>query len=606
MPHIDGWKTTEKGQHFLVGEEGNIKAGFGGRYNGKELSNAFSTHKVEGSTKTKAGKKESTGSGGDKVVTKTGMKKSEVKKLVLEFEAFQDEMKKKYGKKVKIQKMTPSEYKRYSEMAMKMNSVPMQYRNRKDPKRFDSGQMEFLYLEEAFENMVSDINMKIINDPNSVIRVYRADSISLNQTYYTDEGYFVDHPIVTTCGIFEYKNSDGSTRRELRLPEDVFEEKSLESYKGKPIIITHDAGEVDKNNVRREQIGTIMSKGYRDGDNVRCEIIIHDTDALKRCGLKELSLGYSLDTDDTSGTYNGEKYDCIQKNIEINHLALVGEARAGESARLNIDGKDNIKFLKGGKVIMYKPNMKGKREDSEAELTPEEMEAAIALFKAQQAASHAAGEGADGEEDTSEILEEPEEKKNPVDQVKENIDRRDSEGKDMTPEDIIAAQKADLDTLLAEIDKIQAANDMNSGADAEDMADLEKENSDSEDDSGSSEEDNGRDVNMDSVDKIVKERLDVCRMADKLNLDGIETLSLSEGRKRVIKAVNSKINLDGKSDSYINAAYDIAKQSFSERKSTDVQRQRIVSDKMRRDAREESSSNSARKNMISRMTGGKR
>lgn len=72
------------------------------------------------------------------------------------------------------------------------------------------------------------------------MKLKRIDSISMDQTYYTDEGYLVDHPIVTTCGIFEYKNDDGSTRRELRLPENVFDKKSLESYKGKPIIITHD------------------------------------------------------------------------------------------------------------------------------------------------------------------------------------------------------------------------------------------------------------------------------------------------------------------------------------------------------------------------------
>ena len=82
----------------------------------------------------------------------------------------------------------------------------------------------------------------------------------------------------------------------------------------------------------------LLSEGYRDGDSVRCEIIIHDTNALKSCGLKELSLGYSLDTDDTPGVYHGEKYDCIQKNIEINHLALVGEARAGETARYRWQG----------------------------------------------------------------------------------------------------------------------------------------------------------------------------------------------------------------------------------------------------------------------------
>lgn len=446
------------------------------------------------------------------------------------------------------------------------------------------------------------------------MKLRRIDSISVDRTYYTDEGYLVDHPIVTTCGIFEYKNDDGSTRRELRLPEYVFDEKSLESYKGKPIIITHDAGEVDKENVRREQIGTIMSKGYRDGENVRCEIIIHDTNALKSCGLKELSLGYSLDTDDTPGIYRGEKYDCIQKNIEINHLALVGEARAGETARLNIDGKDNDEqTLKGGKADMYNANSKGRRADDGADLTPEEMEAAIALFKAQKAASQATGEGTDGEEPEGSTDSEPEEKeKTPVEQVRENIDRRDADGEGMSPEDIIAEQKADLDTLLSEIDKLQATNDMNGDEDEEkengaDPAPSDDENADSDDtgeDNVSEKEKKG--VNMDSVDKIVAARLDVCRMADKLDLDGVEGLSVKEGKKRIIKAVNPKINLDGKSDSYINAAYDIAKQSYSERKSTNEQRQQMVSDQVRRDAREESNSNSARKNMISRMTGGRK
>ncbi len=443
------------------------------------------------------------------------------------------------------------------------------------------------------------------------MRLKRVDSISLDQTYYTDEGYLVDHPIVTTCGVFEYRNHDGSIRRELRLPEDVFDEKSLASYKGKPIIITHSAGEVDKENVRGEQIGTIMSEGYRDGENVRCEIIIHDTNALKSCGLKELSLGYSLDTEDVPGIYQGEKYDCIQRHIEINHLALVGEARAGEAARLNIDSRDDdIEILKGGKVSMYKPDSKGSGTDGGAELSPEELEAAIALFKAQQAANQAGGEGTDGAGGTDPQTEEEAGEKPPADQVRENISRRDTEGKDKAPEDIIAEQKADLDLLLAEIDRLQAASDMND--DEEDpkagaSAPASGEGSDPEGTSGeSTEKAEERGVNMDSVDQIIQDRLDICRMADKLRLDGLERLSVREGRKRVIKAVNPKINLDGKSDSYINAAYDIAKQTYGERVSVDDQRQKMIGEKMRKDAREESNSNSARENMIKRMTGGKK
>lgn len=440
---------------------------------------------------------------------------------------------------------------------------------------------------------------------------YRLDSISLNQTYYTDEGYLVDCPIVSTCGIFEYKNEDGSIRRELRLPENVFDKNSLKSYKGKPIIITHDAVIMSKNNVRQEQIGTIMSEGYRDGDSVRCEIIIHDTNALKKCGLKELSLGYRVDRDETPGVWQGEKYDCIQKNIKINHLALVGEARAGDTARLNIDSKDDDdkKFLKGGKVVMYKPNETGHRTDGAEELTPEEMEAAVALFLAQKAAGEAT---AVAETDGSEIPPEggdssEEETKNPIDQVRDNMNRRDSEGENMSPEDVIAGQNADLKTLLAEIDKLQASSDMNGDSENEPPTEpdqagtAEEKKTDGETDTG---EGKDKGVNMDSVDKMLKDRLDICRMADKLNLDGVEALSVTEGRKRIIKAVNPKINLDGKSEIYINAAYDIAKENYTSRRSTDYQRKKMMEDHMRMDAKAVSNSDTARANMIARRKGG--
>ena len=69
---------------------------------------------------------------------------------------------------------------------------------------------------------------------------------------------------------------------------------------------------------------------------------------MRYCGLKELSLGYNLTLDETPGEWNGQHYDAIQRDIRINHLALGREARAGEQARLNIDGRDPARTLKGG------------------------------------------------------------------------------------------------------------------------------------------------------------------------------------------------------------------------------------------------------------------
>ena len=137
----DGWKTTKEGQHFLCSENGEIQAGFGGRFNGENVSSAFgqlkSSKKENRSVSEKPGenKQKTEIKPKEEVVTKTGMTKTQVKELVLEFEKLQDDLKKKYGKKAKIQQMSSSEYKKYAELAMKMNSVPMQYRDRRNPKR---------------------------------------------------------------------------------------------------------------------------------------------------------------------------------------------------------------------------------------------------------------------------------------------------------------------------------------------------------------------------------------------------------------------------------------------------------------------------------------
>lgn len=71
----------------------------------------------------------------------------------------------------------------------------------------------------------------------------------------------MDNPILTRVGIFEYQNPDGTIRRELRLPEEVFAPESLASYKGKPVILTHEAGMIDTENVQAPS----SRRGYRTG-----------------------------------------------------------------------------------------------------------------------------------------------------------------------------------------------------------------------------------------------------------------------------------------------------------------------------------------------------
>lgn len=437
-------------------------------------------------------------------------------------------------------------------------------------------------------------------------RVRRLDSIQLDKTYFTEEGYLIDHPIVTSVGIFEYTNPDGSTRRELRLPEDVFAPESLASYKGKPIIITHDAGYVSKDNVEDETIGTILSAGYQDGDNVRAEIIIHNTDAMKQSGLRELSLGYNLRLEETPGVWEGQPYDAIQRDIVINHLALVGQARAGEQARLNIDAREFTNTLKGGKA------MSDKKDRKDGMMNPDEMNAAVEAFKQRRAERMKAGDkGApdettaadttvaqEGDEGFAEVQAPAEEKQDGLQMVKDRRDRRDAEG---DPEDmdkamgVIAQQDEDIDTLLGIIDCLKAANmdseESETPAENEDSVETDEKNCDADTKNDSGRADSATDF---------RELLRVVRIGDRLNMDGLETMTVKNAKKAVLKKLKPSLRLDGKSAAYVNAAFDMAVSDMKARKDTNYQRQQMMNKDSKPASRAVGSAADARQKMIDR------
>lgn len=417
----------------------------------------------------------------------------------------------------------------------------------------------------------------------------RFDSIPLSDTYFTPEGYLIDNPILTRVGIFEYHNPDGTIRRELRLPEEVFAAESLASYKGKPVILTHEAGLVDVDNVQQEHIGTILSEGIQDGDNVRAQIVIHDAESLDY-GLRELSLGYTQTPDETPGVWNGQPYDAIQRNIQINHLALVEKARAGEQARLNIDGEEQ-----GGN------QMSKARKDG---LTPEEIARLVEEYKQRQAqrmqnSNPTTDEGTNPEEQTTD-----EDEADPVKEVKDRRDRRDASGDCETMDEasgVIAQQDEDIQKLLDFIAQLQAKIDFDqASAEEEVKTDGEGENAEANADEGEHQEDP---LNMDSIDAYVNQKIELIRLGDKLNMDGLDTMKPTEAKKAIIKKVHPNIRLDGKGSAYINAMFDIAKESVGKRKGVDYQRQQMF----RGDSAHNKpvdGQNEARRRMIEKMDGG--
>lgn len=166
----------------------------------------------------------------------------------------------------------------------------------------------------------------------------RYDFVPFAVARKTDEGFIHDTPIVGRIGIQEYQNADGSTRRELRLPEEVFRPDSLATFVGKPITVDHPkVGRVTSANANSIMVGTMLSAGKQDGDVVRADIVLHVPDAIGE--RRQLSLGYAVELEETPGEWKGQKYDAIQRNISVNHLSVVLAGRAGV-ARLNIDGNE--------------------------------------------------------------------------------------------------------------------------------------------------------------------------------------------------------------------------------------------------------------------------
>lgn len=445
---------------------------------------------------------------------------------------------------------------------------------------------------------------------NSAVRVIRHDSIPLAKAHYTEEGYLVDTPIVTSVGIFEYKNEDGSIRRELRMPEHVFKPESLQSYKGKPIIVTHDAGLVNKNNVSDEAVGTILSEGFQDGNDVRAEIIIHDANELKRCGLKELSLGYSLDLVEEPGEWNGQPYDAVQTNIIINHLALVANARAGEQARLNIDGKDE-NSKKGGTEMSTKPKTKAKRKDEDdlaVELAKTVLEEAAqteapaaATDEGGAAPAPEQGEGQGGNLNPSEDL---------LKSIRERKDRRDSEQEEAPTNldeanEVIRQQNEDIDALLSMLDKKNEENTPAPGAEGENTDSDCEENQDSDTDPAGTEENTDDDdsgegekssaMNADSIDALVRARAAMSRLGEKYNIDGLDDLSMSDAMRKVIAVATPGIRLD--SDAELKGAFKVAVATLKSQKTIDDQKAQMYSG-VRTDSSEQSQADSARQRMI--------
>ena len=175
-------------------------------------------------------------------------------------------------------------------------------------------------------------------------QVSRYDYGQVTKSEKTDEGYLKVWCKAARVGTQLYTRGDGSQVREYRPEDEVSDPDSLASFGMKAVTLNHPKVLLDSKTTKLHQVGHAGSHVRFSDGFVEVALVITDQeaiDSIERGDTQEVSAGYRVDYDPTPGvTPEGESYDGIQRNIRVNHIAVVSKGRAGKNARLLLDSCD--------------------------------------------------------------------------------------------------------------------------------------------------------------------------------------------------------------------------------------------------------------------------
>lgn len=315
---------------------------------------------------------------------------------------------------------------------------------------------------------------------------------------------------ITRTGVFTYfqKSPDGTIKiiRQLRHPDEVFSEESMATLMGLPTTNEHPSELVSKENAKNLLVGMTSDRPKKiqlDDDEesyIQQKVTFFDSDSIEMIvsgKRQEMSLGYTCRLDEESGEWNGQKYDYVQRDIRYNHLSLVDKARGGSDCR----------------VLLNDSNDAGK--ESETNYICDGLSLIDEL-----------------ENDKMKIF------------VKDGVEHKVSE----EVYTILADSAAALESLKDELAEAKSGSDK-----LEAKYDALKVELDSKEDKLSDEE----------FAAAVKAKVELVSKANAIldSEDDLIALSDREIKEKVIKSVNKDANLEGKSDDYVDACFDIFSES---------------------------------------------
>lgn len=175
-----------------------------------------------------------------------------------------------------------------------------------------------------------------------------SDAATITGTKKTADGYLIADAFAARTGIQTYLGSelnrpDLAQVRVYRPEEEVRAADAMASFSHTPVTLGHPK-EVNAENWKALAVGEVSTEAVWDGSRIRMPLIIKDAaaiEAVETGAARELSPGYTCEIDWTPGTTpEGQVYDAVQRNIRVNHLAIVPKGRAGHECRIG-DGAPN-------------------------------------------------------------------------------------------------------------------------------------------------------------------------------------------------------------------------------------------------------------------------
>ena len=193
--------------------------------------------------------------------------------------------------------------------------------------------------------------------------------------------------VAARTGVYQYLSSelelDGPERivNVYRSPEEVFKPESMATYLDKDVTNDHPDDLVDSTTFKEVSVGHVRGV-ERDGDNLVVDMIIKDQSAIDdiQSGKAELSPGYLAEYVEAPGVSpDGTAYEYEQRDIQINHNAVVAAARAGKVARI-FDHKPKGVPMAQRKVFLDSKKSRSIILDEEAASVVEDAVAALQKF----------------------------------------------------------------------------------------------------------------------------------------------------------------------------------------------------------------------------------